>query len=338
MKTIITLFAALIFSFYASAQQQLFYADAVSYNNEVLFKLNIATCDSIFIGYTDSIYLLDIAITSDHHLYGIDGTYLYEIDTATAHLTVISQLSSQLSGINALVADSAGNLLTVAFANVYQINRLTGVDSAIGYIGYGSGQGDLTFYNDTLYFAAGQNKLVKIILHPTVSAQLVGTMNVGISYIRGLNTICINNVETMIATGSDGFHSNLYMVNPANASLTLLCDTIVHQMIMGAASIYDFNGSGTDAGCTTITGLLNTPLGNDRVEVFPNPFNEQLTVVAKSNEPMEIVIYDIASQKIMQQQFTATLSLNTQRLAAGVYIYEVKNGNEVIDRGKLVKF
>jgi len=86
-----------------------------------------------------------------------------------------------------------------------------------------------------------------------------------------------------------------------------------------------------------ITSLTERNTADEEIAVYPNPFDDQLTIVAKSSEPLEIDIYDIASKKIMQQKFTTSLSLNTRQLAKGIYIYEVKNANGVIERGKIVK-
>jgi hypothetical protein len=337
MKTLITIFASLVFSLFISAQQQSMYVCGGSNTYNVgLLKLDAATCDSIFVGYTDSIILTDIAITSDHKLYGIDGTNLYEIDTSNGHLTIIRDINA-LHGINSLVADSAGNLITVHNDSLYQINRFIGQYFSLGYIGYGSA-GDLTFYNDTLYLAGRDTccstKLIQIILSP-LSAHAVGTMNAPNLY--GINTVCINNVETMIATGGGLYNSNLYLVNPATASLTLLCDTIIHELINGAASIYDINGGGAASGCTAITGLLNAQAANDRVDVFPNPFTNRFTVSTNTNEESEIILFDVTSRELLRRSFVNSATINTEQLSRGIYFYEIKDKDGVVARGKVIK-
>jgi len=329
MKTIISLIICFVFYTYTFGQGQSFYA-CMGGNGELL-KLDAINCDTMFIGI-DSIGLGDIAITPDRRLYGIGGGYLYEIDTLNAQLTVVSHLNQTiLSGINALVADSAGNLLTVAHDSLYQINRFTGQSVGLGYIGYNTA-GDLTFYNDTLYLVSSNLQLVKVILHPTVSALLIGTMNA--PNIYGINTICINSVETMIASGGiSGLYSNLYLVNPTNANLTLLCDTISHYLISGAASIYDINGEG---GCSIISGV-NANLFNNKVEVFPNPFTNNFTVTTSVTHPLEMILYDMASRGILRCQFVNSATINTEHIARGIYFYEVRDKNEIVKRGKLVK-
>src|ERR1041385_1578667 len=114
MKTLYLLLSCFSFSCYVSGQQQLFYVCA----GYELLKINLTTCDTAFIGLTDSISLTDIAIAPDHRLYGIDGSRLYEVDTSNAHMTLISNLTAlngHLQAINSLVADSSGNLLTLGY-------------------------------------------------------------------------------------------------------------------------------------------------------------------------------------------------------------------------------
>jgi hypothetical protein len=70
--------------------------------------------------------------------------------------------------------------------------------------------------------------------------------------------------------------------------------------------------------------------------VFPNPFTSQLHFQVSNNEKSELIIYDIASKKILQQQFTNSVLINTQHLSKGIYIYEIKNRKELM-RGKIMK-
>ena len=89
---------------------------------------------------------------------------------------------------------------------------------------------------------------------------------------------------------------------------------------------------------TSICGAVGI---NDQKEnaisVYPNPITSELTVNTGTYEPSEIILYDITSRKVMQQTFTNTTTLNTEQLANGMYLYEVRNKNGVIKNGKVVK-
>jgi hypothetical protein len=82
---------------------------------------------------------------------------------------------------------------------------------------------------------------------------------------------------------------------------------------------------------------INKINDDDSVNVFPNPFSDKLNITTSKNELSEIIIYDITSRKIMLQKFTGSASLNTEPLTKGIYIYEVRNNNGVIKKGKIVK-
>jgi PKD repeat protein/predicted esterase len=81
-----------------------------------------------------------------------------------------------------------------------------------------------------------------------------------------------------------------------------------------------------------------------QIKISPNPVNDELTIKINSNELSEIILYDITSRKLLHQQFTNTLTLNTSQLSKGIYIYELRpvlissgNKNGVIKKGKVVK-
>lgn len=71
--------------------------------------------------------------------------------------------------------------------------------------------------------------------------------------------------------------------------------------------------------------------------ISPNPFSDKLNFTINNKEHSEIILYDIASRKLMQQKFLNTVSLNTSHLAKGIYLYEMRNANRVIKKGKVVK-
>ncbi len=73
------------------------------------------------------------------------------------------------------------------------------------------------------------------------------------------------------------------------------------------------------------------------ITIFPNPLDDQLVINTNNNDPTEITLYDITSEKILQQNFTNTLTLNTEKLPKGIYIYELRYKNELIKKGKVIK-
>jgi len=326
MKKIALLFLFTVHAICSLGQGQLFYACT---HNQQLLKININTCDTFFIGLTPW-HIFDIAITPDNRLYGITNSTLVEINTNTAALTIIT--SSLGCSSNALVSDNAGNLLTVDSDSLYQINRFTGQVSCLGYYGRYASAGDLTFYNDTLYLSAKDNKLVKIILQPPISSQLIGTMQA--TNIYGINTICNNNnTETMIASGGDFGVSSLYIVNPVNASLTLLCDSIVHALIYGAAS----QKESTPQVC--FVAGLNSPVSANELNLFPNPATTEVTInFSNQAHRLNGGLYNVQLSntlgEVLEQTQTnaATLTLNMSSYTRGIYFITVTDeaGNKMV--------
>ncbi len=110
-----------------------------------------------------------------------------------------------------------------------------------------------------------------------------------------------------------------------------------------AVQISDSTGSchSISNGVTVGVNELSNKAG---ISIYPNPFDESITITTPKGflnplgvEPMEIIIYDIASRKLMEEKFIGSLSLNTRPLSQGVYLYELRDRSGVIERGKLVK-
>jgi len=87
---------------------------------------------------------------------------------------------------------------------------------------------------------------------------------------------------------------------------------------------------------------INQPLYADLIEVFPNPFNDKITVDL-SLLPVRaerFVLYDLNGRAIKTFILNHSLSnqYNTSELNAGLYFYEILNEkNELLGRGKLLK-
>jgi len=92
----------------------------------------------------------------------------------------------------------------------------------------------------------------------------------------------------------------------------------------------------TQTNCLLIDDVENL-LTKSTIEIFPNPFKNFLTIKSKSNETLDVIIYDIALRKLQQQAFVQEANLNTEALSKGVYIYEIRNGSGELSRGKVIK-
>jgi len=108
------------------------------------------------------------------------------------------------------------------------------------------------------------------------------------------------------------------------------------------ASLISFekNGIGmypdSAANCSVISGIKNIVTDN-YLHIYPNPATDKINVTLNSNEVSEIILYDISSRKLLQQQFTSSVTLNMEQFANGIYIYEVRDKNGWCRKGKVLK-
>jgi hypothetical protein len=85
------------------------------------------------------------------------------------------------------------------------------------------------------------------------------------------------------------------------------------------------------------TGITEPNISFNLINIYPNPVSDKLNINIKDNERSEITLTDIAARKLLQQKFTNSITINTEQLAKGIYIYELRNKNGVIKKGKVVK-
>jgi hypothetical protein len=73
------------------------------------------------------------------------------------------------------------------------------------------------------------------------------------------------------------------------------------------------------------------------INVFPNPVLDELNIFIENNELTELILFDITLRTLIKQTFRGNISLSTNQLKTGVYYYQVKNGNNLEVRGKILK-
>jgi PKD repeat protein len=96
-----------------------------------------------------------------------------------------------------------------------------------------------------------------------------------------------------------------------------------------------------DKKCYTVyvssTTGINDLENDNQLSISPNPFSEFLNLKVNGYQQFEILIYDIASRKLLQQTFASSITLNTKRFPKGMYLYEVRNSSGLCKKGKVVK-
>ncbi len=128
------------------------------------------------------------------------------------------------------------------------------------------------------------------------------------------------------ATGGEKYMIIGNFKNDANTSFTQISNNVYTYAYL----LVD------DVSLTQITGVddLNT---RNSIIINPNPFKDKLIIDSKKHDLLDIVLYDTASRKLLQQKFTNSVTINTEQLARGLYLFEVRDKNGLCKKGKLVK-
>lgn len=90
--------------------------------------------------------------------------------------------------------------------------------------------------------------------------------------------------------------------------------------------------------CICKPTLINE-LSNAEIEIsfMPNPFSKTLNLTTNVSGENEILLYDITSRKLVQQRFSNSVSLGTEQLANGIYLYEIRFENGLSRKGRVLK-
>jgi hypothetical protein len=175
----------------------------------------------------------------------------------------------------------------------------------------------------------------KFILSSTL-ANLPITNNAQVFY----TDVISDTLNWQIITGSfiaDSSYTHISIGNHFDDNSTIVED--FQPMIHGFNAYYlidDVCVSVDSVTCNSLAVGMYKPL-NSALTLFPNPFTDNLIVVNSGNEICYIRIYDIASRQLVFRDFSNHVSLNTQFLSKGIYLYEITTEDGIIKKGALLK-
>jgi gliding motility-associated-like protein len=191
----------------------------------------------------------DIAATPNGEIYGLAGD-IFKIDT-TNKLSVFQCTPTDIhgnitSGVG-LVALNNDFLITDFMDSLFKVDINTGLSQNLGYIGHYC-NGDLAFFQDTLYMASSYNDLIKITLDPidnhVTNVDSVGNMNLFGSIFSLFTTYDNENLNQLSLFAIDFF--DVARVNTKTAKLTTVCTLSDSHYSYGAASLFEFEDSGNN--------------------------------------------------------------------------------------------
>lgn len=118
-----------------------------------------------------------------------------------------------------------------------------------------------------------------------------------------------------------------------NGATNYFCDST--QPGVYTVDIIDTNGCITSLHFGPYTAMAS--VAKETINIYPNPFCNQLIFKLTGNEQAKISLYNFLGQQVMQQTFTNSTIINTEQLVYGIYFYELRNNKGVVKTGKVVK-
>jgi hypothetical protein len=89
--------------------------------------------------------------------------------------------------------------------------------------------------------------------------------------------------------------------------------------------------------CDNLSNAVETFAYGNSILIYPNPFSNQLMLQCLTNENLTITLRDIQGQRILQQTYSNSTTLNTVDLAVGIYFYELRTSSGTRKTGMVVK-
>ncbi len=295
--------------------------------------------------------MFDIALTPNQTLYSTDGKKIYRINQNNCNNTLITpnpipdtllNMGDWMTSLVALddnfifAATSGAILYKIDVTNgnyiiVDTIKQYNPVDSLTYYFGSG---GDLTWYKNNLLFVTSANDLVQISLNNTydniTDIKNIGHLNTPNGSIYGALTIgqtscSADNLKVLAFEFSD-----VYEVNPQNASLQIKCPNIFPCTANGATSLTEVQIQDYSSAFTMPN--VFTPNG-DNVNDFLKPAEEKNIV------NINIQIYNRWGQIVYQSNSTSFSwdgkNIEQKNNVDGVYYYIVHYKN-ICDETKTI--
>ena len=85
--------------------------------------------------------------------------------------------------------------------------------------------------------------------------------------------------------------------------------------------------------------LLSRSDSFDDIDIFPNPFNNQLSITGNIESDVQIKLYNLAGVKVLEttQRAPLDIRIDNKALPNGTYIYRILIGEEEVKTGKILK-
>nr|WP_294860040.1 gliding motility-associated C-terminal domain-containing protein [uncultured Fluviicola sp.] len=297
-------------------------------SNNGVYRVDMGVCSAQQIHYLNS--FSDLAVTPSGKVYLVNYYDLYLLDESNPFMFVhIATIDSIGDGFNTLLALNEEWLLGIrANGGLYTIHTSSGQTNLIGNIGYEPG-GDLTFFKGHYYMVDEEKKLIRFdynrYTHLLSSVEEIGTLDVGFSTygVYGLTTFgsadCNSDSLKMIAFQND----DAYLVNPEDATCTLICYHFTAGIIAGSASITEVQNQIFEEGISSLViPNIFTP-NDDGINDFFEP-----SEVLKGVSTCSLSIFNRWGNEVVSRHYTGYYQWDGKTADGelcndGVYYYKI---------------
>lgn len=111
-------------------------------------------------------------------------------------------------------------------------------------------------------------------------------------------------------------------------SLALVNGTLYDKVVLDNKKVYNWYKFNEASGCIDLSNVgLKEFKGNTKVNLYPNPAQNQLTIDAgNKNEIIEIKVLDVLGKEVLSQHVFSKneVSVNVENLVNGIYLIQVK--------------
>ena len=75
----------------------------------------------------------------------------------------------------------------------------------------------------------------------------------------------------------------------------------------------------------------------EKIKVYPNPFNNDITIVQPFRNSSELIIYNVMGEIIYATNILSQHIVKTENWSDGIYFYQLRQNQEIITTGKIIK-
>jgi len=207
---------------------------------------------------------------------------------------------------------------------------------------YPQGLTDVYFVNNTIGYIVG---VAGVMFKTTDAGNNWDTLTSGTS--KGLNSVYCVDADTCYVVGEDiilktidaGNTWNIQSITPPPAGLYSLYAVFFPSASIGYAAGRQANAYALKTGSGV--GIDDIIANGMNLRIFPNPVGADKTINLMINsatpDNLSFTIYDLIGKEVLREKILSEYqSINIKEIQSGLYLFQLKNSNNVFAAGKII--